>query len=355
MEKLKKIWRTAKLFLLGLLVGALLTAVFLAPPLMRWIGENTGPARSDPAPDVSGPRPVFVRVAGAAAGAGVSADGRTWVAPAAGEAELTLVPGAYELRAALSNKTVFAAWTLYQTGADTQAPVLDLSLAPECPEFIILEKNYGENASLPLPLSGAATVTLEKTAPGLSVRADADGLFRLEAGPAVRPGFYHAVLTARSDGGETVAHAGLRVRAAGAVTEITGADGLRAMAYNLSGHFRLTEDIDLSAIPWQSVGTEEYPFTGIFEGGGHEIRGLSAPLFGVVQSAEISGFVLRDPAVAETETAAALAVVARDSFIHDAAVLGGGVRAAAAAGCVYRAEGSVLSGLVNSAAVEAEA
>jgi hypothetical protein len=162
------------------------------------------------------------------------------------------------------------------------------------------------------------------------------------------------VLKARAAGGEAVLHAGLRVRPAGPVTEIAAESDLRAMAYNLSGHFRLTRDIDLSAEDWQPIGSEEYPFTGVLDGGGHEIRGLNAALFGVVRQAEISELILRAPVVGEDGEAAAIAITALDSYIHDAAVLDGIVRGGEAAGCVFRAEGSVLSGLVNFAAVRSE-
>ncbi|MDR1604573.1 MAG: hypothetical protein LBS10_07270 [Gracilibacteraceae bacterium] len=363
-ERLKKIWRTTKLVLLGVLLGVLLTAICLAPPLMRRLGAYTASAgptaeQTETAETPETPAAVVLRLrlpAAAAAGAAVSADGLEWFTPRAGVAELTLAPGRYDLRAARGNRLAWLERGVYQDEADAAPVLLDLDRAPDCQELTILECNYGEGRAFALDIQGAEAVLSEKTLPGLAVLR-VGGIFRLEAAANLAPGFYHTPLVARAADGEAVLHAGLRVRAAGPATLIATESDLRAVAYNLNGHFRLTEDIDLSAVAWQSLGNEEHPFTGVFDGGGHEIRGLIAPLFGVVRRAEISALILSAPAIDGGEApAAAIALVARDSYIHDAAVLDGEVRAgAAAAGCVYRAEGSILSGLLNTAAVRAEA
>lgn len=78
--------------------------------------------------------------------------------------------------------------------------------------------------------------------------------------------------------------------------------------------FTLTKDIDLSEANWISIGTEETMFAGTFDGGDHDISGLSidssennAGLFGVTaQSASISNVKLSDPNISGEENVGSL-------------------------------------------------
>lgn len=56
--------------------------------------------------------------------------------------------------------------------------------------------------------------------------------------------------------------------------------------YNLNGRYQLDADLDLSWIE-TSIGTNVEPFTGSLDGNGHVITGLSRPLFGVLEGAEV--------------------------------------------------------------------
>ena len=74
---------------------------------------------------------------------------------------------------------------------------------------------------------------------------------------------------------------------------------LQSMADNLSGHYRLANDITL-ANDWQPIGTYKLPFAGIFDGDGHTISGLTITesncnylgLFGYIDGASISNVKL---------------------------------------------------------------
>lgn len=61
---------------------------------------------------------------------------------------------------------------------------------------------------------------------------------------------------------------------------------------------RLGADMDLSAFKWVPIGTEEYPFKGLFDGCSHTISGLQtiqpvySGLFGVVMNADIRNLML---------------------------------------------------------------
>ena len=63
--------------------------------------------------------------------------------------------------------------------------------------------------------------------------------------------------------------------------------------YNLDGKYRLEEDLDLSWL-YQSIGTNLEPFTGSFDGNGHVISGLTRPLFGVIERAEVENLFLSE-------------------------------------------------------------
>ena len=71
---------------------------------------------------------------------------------------------------------------------------------------------------------------------------------------------------------------------ASAITPATTPSGSRAISNRgqlenistrLNGTFHLTADIDLSGTPWVPIGTEAAPFTGILDGRGFVIRGMS--------------------------------------------------------------------------------
>ncbi len=57
--------------------------------------------------------------------------------------------------------------------------------------------------------------------------------------------------------------------------EISSASDLMGIASNLRGKYILAQDISLSGVNWNSLGTESEPFTGILNGNGHSIRDIS--------------------------------------------------------------------------------
>ena len=107
---------------------------------------------------------------------------------------------------------------------------------------------------------------------------------------------------------------------AASVIEIATPEQLAAVRENLSGHYVLTADIDLSGMEWTPIGaympsgeSEEeqeipaaaYAFTGTFDGQGHTIRNLTINqpegwalgLFGVISETEIGNFTLENAVV----------------------------------------------------------
>lgn len=59
-------------------------------------------------------------------------------------------------------------------------------------------------------------------------------------------------------------------------TAITDAEGLKAMADDLSGKYILMSDIDMAGVDWTPIGeTTSTPFKGIFDGNLYAIRNLT--------------------------------------------------------------------------------
>ena len=91
-------------------------------------------------------------------------------------------------------------------------------------------------------------------------------------------------------------------------TVIKTAEDLKAMKNNPNGKYILMGDIDLSEIDWEPIGTEENPFTGIFNGNGYTISNMNITVddgpktenvgfFGCTDGATISNVILKDATI----------------------------------------------------------
>ena len=58
-------------------------------------------------------------------------------------------------------------------------------------------------------------------------------------------------------------------------TEISTEAQLKDIAKNLNGHYVLTQNITLSDAEWTPIGTSDHPFTGMLDGKGFTIKGLT--------------------------------------------------------------------------------
>ena len=96
--------------------------------------------------------------------------------------------------------------------------------------------------------------------------------------------------------------------------------------YNLRGRYRLEEDIELGWL-YESIGSQVEPFTGTFDGNGHVISGLTRPLFGVMERAEVKNLFLSEAEISHPFTYhdgeryvdgyGALAAYAEDSIVRN--------------------------------------
>jgi hypothetical protein len=81
---------------------------------------------------------------------------------------------------------------------------------------------------------------------------------------------------------------------------ISTAADLNSIGHNpklMAAHFKLTNDIDLAGIDFFMIGNEAFPFTGVFDGNGHDILNSCVRLFGYVNDpkAEIKDLRLIEP------------------------------------------------------------
>ena len=77
-------------------------------------------------------------------------------------------------------------------------------------------------------------------------------------------------------------------------TDISSADQLRRIESDLGGKYRLVKNIDLSG-NWEPIGSAERPFTGVLDGNGYTISGMSITTVGksyVGLFANLSGSVI---------------------------------------------------------------
>lgn len=58
-------------------------------------------------------------------------------------------------------------------------------------------------------------------------------------------------------------------------TPIYDIEDLNAVRNNLTGKYYLANDLDLNGVEWEPIGTENQPFTGIFDGRGHAVLNMN--------------------------------------------------------------------------------
>lgn len=132
------------------------------------------------------------------------------------------------------------------------------------------------------------------------------------------------------------------------VIEISTAEELAAINDNLSGHYVLTADIDLGGEEWTPIGSyapsgeseeeqeipsDEYAFTGTFDGQGHTISNLSIHqpdgwalgLFGCIANTQIGNFTLENAEVEGTIMGSCVVGYAYCSEVSEVQLTGGKV------------------------------
>jgi hypothetical protein len=239
----------------------------------------------------------------------VSADSHHWYAPTAdGVAELLVYPyDACEISVAAGNRVVTTTAAVSREG-EMPAFTLDLADAPEAPEFTEEVRQASDaDLEITLPVSGATSVTLwGDVPPGFDVVEVGSDYVLRAAGPSAAPGHYAVYYEATNAYGRAEGVLSLTVQGDAALTPVRTAEDLSRVRENLGGHYVLEADIDMSEYGvFTPIGTDAEPFTGVLDGNGHSISGLTIEgertgnllyygLFGVLENAVVKDLTLTD-------------------------------------------------------------
>ena len=299
----------------------------------------------------------------------ISPDGQRWYMAENGYAELSLIPGDYRFQALYENRIIFAWHNINIANSGNERLLLDIDKAPEAPELLMLEVENREKSFFTLDIKGADEAVIDTAPDGIRILRQGSG-FALEVEAGRLPyNFYSLSLRSENENGRAVTHIGVSLPREGSVIPIRTVEELRGIRNNLSGSFALVNDIDMKDIhDWEPIGTYEYPFAGVFDGGGYEITGFHSPdniaegkdfgLFGSVKNACIRNIIIRQPDITpqnitESSHCSVLAAESVQSLIENCAVIGGIVAPSdgGAGGLMCSAYDSIFIGLFNSADV----
>ena len=132
-----------------------------------------------------------------------------------------------------------------------------------------------------------------------------------------------------------------KIKRQSTATPISSLDEIDEMdkAYTLNG--------DITVSSHTSIGTSGSPFTGTFNGNGHTISGLDAPLFGYTNNAEICNLMLDEVEISGSSHTGALVGTAQgETRIYNVGVMGGSLSATGSYNC-----GGIVGQLENDSRV----
>jgi len=269
----------------------------------------------------------------------VAVDSHHWFRPAqSGKAELMAYAyESYNIIAAQGNRSVNQLMAVERETPNISVS-LDLALAPYAPDYLSLTEAADKRHEIRLDVKNADEITLTGQPNGVSVTNTGDG-FMLVINGVEQPGHYSIFAECLNKYGRADTVISLNLIREAEIIYIHTAQGLDNMRENLSGFYALANNIDLKDYDsWAPVGTEEYPFTGTFDGGGYSISGLSvngnltgAGLFGNCERAVIRNVNLIKPNVntIQVQSSGVAALVGRmnKGIIENCAVIDGSVSA----------------------------
>lgn len=272
----------------------------------------------------------------------VAVDYHHWYNPAAnGKAELQVfAAGSYRIRAAVGNQTAVTEAAVTKDSGPLSFS-FELADLPAAAEHLTFEIPFGQRKEIHLDISQANEVILANPPNGVSIAELSDGFYLVIDAEVEMPGHYLIFMESVNEFGKTDTALSLMLTQEQPVTPIRTAQDLDQIRENLSGHYRLENDIDLSGFGhWTPIGTPENPFTGVFDGAGHTINGMNifgvsknihAGLFGTIQRAVISNLILAEPNVQVSHTGntgvSTLVGLLDRGVIENCAVLGGSIEA----------------------------
>ena len=375
--------RRIKVLVIGFCIGVLLFALASIPLLIpAFVTQSADAIRqenlvSSRGEDLSSIQTANVKITALLdnkphEGIAVSADAFNWYMPQNAEIVLPLTLGMYNFSAVFENRQVFFSETI---AAERDSSItLDISDAPDAPVYVITDIRKGEKQAFPLEITGADEVIPAVDMPNGVELTNIDNKWELLInGDVLRYSFYCIAFDIRNTVGQTEMIVGVRVMSDNNVIPIATAEELNAVRSNLSGNYRLTSDLNMSGIHnWVPIGSEEYPFSGTFDGSGFEITGFHAPeiitegihfsLLGVCKNAQIRNVIVREPQITpkvpprDSGVYFGCAVVMgniSNSLIENCASIGGIISPSdgAVSGTISAANTSLVIGVFNSTRV----
>lgn len=250
---------------------------------------------------------------------------------------------------------------------------VDIALAPKAPPLVFFEPEDVKN-DIRITVQGAKSIQMDPQIPGVHAVLRDDAVFLSLDAELHKHYFFSFRLIYENALGKAVTTIAVHPKRTEVSIPIRTAQDLQAIAENLSGSYILLNDIDLRDVAWQPIGNNQTPFSGVLDGNGYAITGLSFPgsnpnkaqmsfsLFTECRNAVIRNLRMICPQIdgsltkTENMSAAALAAVCGQCLLENCAVFGGYIKSNKdyGAGLVAVTEDSVLLHLFNSARVEIE-
>ena len=149
--------------------------------------------------------------------------------------------------------------------------------------------------------------------------------------------------------------------------QIQNKEQLAEVTNNLSAHFILMNDIDLTGETWNQIGSFDQPFSGVFDGNGHKISGATitssasywSGFFGYMSQGTIKNLHLKDLSLTGHAVVGGLVGQIDNGIVKNCIVEGtvtsfnntaGGI-----VGCIYNGGGSIINCIANVAVTTAPA
>ena len=270
----------------------------------------------------------------------VAVDNHHWYTPATdGKAELMVDGfGNYQIEAWSGNQAAITEAAVTRDSSELSF-VFDFAEVPSAPEYLSLDFPFAARTEQVLDITNAETVTLSEQPNGISVAKVNDEFVMVIDTSVELSGHYSLTLESANEKGKAITTISLILSQENAITLISTPKDLDTVRQNLTGHYQLANDIDLSDFgAFEPIGNEQNPFSGIFDGAGHTISGLNiygvsdhAGLFGQVTNGIIKNLILREPNIQTSHDlykgTAALVGSLQRGLIDNCAVLGGSVQA----------------------------
>jgi hypothetical protein len=297
-----------------------------------------------------------------------SLDRGNWFMPDNRLIRLNGKPGTNTVFLAYENHLVSAEIELIEGTESTVT--LDAGLAPDVPDLLIIKSSGTADFIFKLPVQNAEKITLENAPDGVSIKK-IDGQFEISIPQKhLQKNFISFSVLSTNEFGTSKTYVGITSPAPEPLIEIRTPEEFSKIRNNLTANYLLMNDLDFSAIDnWVPIGSNEFPFSGVFDGNGFEIKGFhlidpafesgSFSLFGACKNAVIRNTTLRDAYIEvqnlgnETECFSALSHTMHQSFAENNAVVGGKITAGngGASGMFCSFEKSIFRDLFNSADV----